>query len=581
MIHGANGARSRHDDLMPFTKLLPDSMRWHGYEGMSDTPNEILLGGDYPSNERHFPFFNIETPEKHGVLVAVGWSGTWQARLTAAANELNCRAGLKHTRFVLHPGEKVRSPRILLLFWDGQRLHGQNMLRQLLYKHYIPPLNGRPQYPMVSVNVLGTVGADTQTEQNVMAQVEPYTKLGVEMFMIDAGWYKAADQKKDALGLSAMNNFGNWEVDPAKYPRGPRPISDRLSKAGIAFGMWFAPEQVSPPSPLVKTHPDWILWPPDQWNGITLLRDCIPPFPAGWAKLLKPIGTLRLELPEARQWFMDKVDSLVAKDGLRCFRQDFSAWYEGDEKDRQAVREMKNLAGLYELWDTLRERYPKMIMEGCCGGGRRIDLETIMRFHWHQKADYMFDSESNQCATYGASLFLPGGLILNFVKAFDDYSIWSCFAGQLCFFGDPLKKGLAMERGQQQVRRFKQLRDALSGDFYPLTPCTLDQAWLGMQFHRADQNRGIALIYRRPDDPHLVAGVREQRKSADSVGWIYPMDDTFHVRLRGLEPATPYTIHFEKSGQERKMTGEELARGIDIVISKVPNAEIVTYQKTE
>jgi hypothetical protein len=102
-----------------------------------------------------------------------------------------------------------------------------------------------------------------------------------------------------------------------------------------------------------------------------------------------------------------------------------------------------------------------------------------------------------------------------------------------------------------------------------------------MQFHRADQNKGIALIYRRPNDPHLVAGVREQRKSADSVGWIYPEDDTFPVRLRGLEPATPYTIHFEKSRQTRKMTGEELARGIEIVINNAPGAEIVTYQKTE
>ena len=95
---------------------------------------------------RHdLPFVNIETPDGRGVIVGIGWTGNWGGRLRVTGNELTARVGLKGTHFVLYPGEQVRTARILLLFWQGKRLHGQNMLRQLLHKHYIPSLKGKPQ----------------------------------------------------------------------------------------------------------------------------------------------------------------------------------------------------------------------------------------------------------------------------------------------------------------------------------------------------------------------------------------------------------------------------------------------------
>ena len=75
-------------------------------------------------------------------------------------------------------------------------------------------------------------------------------------------------------------------------------------------------------------------------------------------------------------------------------------------------------------------RHPDMVMEGCSGGGRRIDLETVSRFHWHQKSDRWYDSESDQSSLCGANLYLPGGTINIPTMATDNYGAWSSFGGQ-------------------------------------------------------------------------------------------------------------------------------------------------------
>ncbi|MEM2905804.1 MAG: alpha-galactosidase, partial [Candidatus Bathyarchaeia archaeon] len=238
ILHGANGGRSLPDDFLPFSWRIPspDATR----------QSEVQLGGDHPSSNRHLPLFNLETPEQRGVLVGVGWSGAWLTKVKVEEARLKATAGLKESRFILHPGERVRTPRILLLFWKGKRLHGHNMLRQVLHRYHVPRLRGELQRPLVSVNVCfthhGRGGFLHQaTEEKVSALVEPFTRIGVELFIIDAGWYR---------GEPWHEWTGDWKPDPSKYPRGLRPISEPLTAANIPFGLWFASESVSDNAPV-------------------------------------------------------------------------------------------------------------------------------------------------------------------------------------------------------------------------------------------------------------------------------------------------------------------------------------------
>jgi len=520
-VHSATGGRSFPDDMVPLAWKIPSA------DGAA-----VTLGASHPSSNRHMPFFNIETPENRGVLVGIGWSGNWSAQVKVEGSELKARAGLRESHFKLHPGEKIRTPRILALLWEGQRLHGHNMLRQVLHKHYVPRLEDESQKPLVSVNVCFTHHGHggflhQATEEPVLSLVEPFAKIGAEVFIIDAGWYD---------GEPWPDWTGNWRYSRKKYPRGFHPIADPLAEAGMYFGIWFASEHVSKTAPILQEHPEWI-------------RN----------------GTLRMELPEVREWFLDQVYDLIENEGMTCYRQDGAGGYGDDPADRRGITESHHIAGLYKSWDTLLEHHPNLVMEGCSGGGRRIDLETLSRFHWHQKSDRWYETESDQCSLYGANLYLPGGLINIPTVGTDDYVSWSSFAGQFCLAWHPLDEDFPMEQAIRQVERYKRIRHFLSGDFYPLTPCSLEEPWLGYQFHRVDLDAGFALLFKRP-------------RSRDMD---YPVSDTFKPCFRGLAPERRYRVHFERSDQDEILTGSELAKGVAIIIGEEKGAEMVEYQLAE
>ena len=535
VVHGVLGGRSKSDDMMPFSEVLrPDGSLATRRLQLGTAPP--YLRGRSESSNNHLPFFNIETPDSRGLIVGVGWSGTWRAQLNVADTECHVQAGMKETQFLLRPGEKVRTPRILVALWEGKRLHGQNMFRQLLYNHYVPLLFGEPQKPLVSVNVCFTqYGLGTRfgaTEKDVLALVDPFLNLGVELLIIDAEWFE---------GVPWHQWLGNWTYSRNKYPRGFTAISKPLAEANVKFGLWFAPEAATSNAPVVQHHSKLLR----QRNG------------SHWY-------TVRMELPEAREWFLSQLDKLVQEEGLTCYRQDLAGWFADETENRKGISESYHVAGLYELWDTLKIRYPDMVMEGCCGGGRRIDLETVSRFHWHQKSDRWFDSEGDQCSLYGANLFLPGGIINIPTQATDDYGAWSAFAGQFCLAWNPQDPDFPVEQARRQVELFKQIRSLLNGDFYPLTPPSVDQPWIGYQFHRSDLDRGFALIFRR--------GI---------VKPLTPARESLAISLRGLEPNTRYLVHSKSDGSYKTMSGRELAEATEIVIRDAPGAEMIIYERVK
>lgn len=494
-IHGAHGGRCGLDDFMPFSREV--------------TSDGVRFGSRDFSSNQELPFFNIETPQSRGVLVGLGWTGNWQAQFTADGAQLHAQAGMPLTRFRLHPGERVRGPRVLMLFWTGQRLHGHNMLRRILYEHYVPPLpSGKPHEPLVSVNTCFTHhgrGAylEQVTEQSLLAIVPPFVELGAEAYVIDAGYYNC-NHWTDIL------KTGDFTYSKERFPRGFRPIADPLEKAGVTFGFWFAPEL-----------------------------------------------TGQMSDPQARDRFLAVIDGYVKSHGMKMYRQDQGVNPHESLPDRQGIPEMQHIAGLYELQDEIRRRYPFMVMEGCMGGGRRIDLESLARFLWHQKSDSWFRTVSDQSGLCGASFYLPGGVINVPTEATDNFGLWSSFAGQLCLAWHPLDKDFPMEQAKRQVRLYKRVRPLLSGDFYPLTECTLDRPWLAYQFHRSDTNQGFALIFKREA----------------SEG------DVFTFAPRGLNPEARFSLTLEASGVKAIHTGADLARGIQIPLKATPAAELVIYEQ--
>jgi alpha-galactosidase len=541
ILHGADGGRYKRDDWWPFSRYLPSAVS----KGLPDYENskEFDIGGAYPSSRRTLPFFNIESSEGHGAVVGVGWTGNWTGHFEVDTKRLIARAGLKETRFVLHPNEQLRTARILVLLWNGKHLHGQNMLRRLLYTNYIPYLKGKPREPLLSLNTcFGHHGQgaflEKANENNLVPDVQPFLEMGGEAFIIDAGWYctKAWDQ-----------GMGDWRYSTEKYPNGFDAISAPLKAANRDFGLWFAPEIINPGAPILEQHPEWVRPSPKE------------------DYLNKGGGVLRLELAEARQWFLSQVEELIEHQGVTLYRQDgcnHESDLRLDESDnRKGIREIQYITGLYAMEDELRRRNPHLIMEAALGAPR-IDLETISRFHWHQPCESWLHPALDQCQTYGIGMWLPGGSLVFYNEATDTYGLWSGFGGQLSVAWEPTDSNFPMEWAQKQIAVYKRIRPFLSGDFYPLTPISLENRWLGYQFHRVDLHEGCAFVFKRPDSSQIT----------------YLERDTFSLQLNGLVPGQRYQVQYHSAGKETVLTGRQLAIGVDLVLGKAPAAELVAYQ---
>lgn len=486
------------------------------------------------------PFFNMAW-EGGGLAVAVGWTGQWQATAAREADgTMTIRAGQQLTDLALGPGETVRTPRILLVFWAGSDpLRGTNLFRQLLIKHVLPRRGGDIVFPPIcaSVNEVGPGGDYEGPHVRVMPIL---AERGYEAFWSDMDpqhWYPGGFPE----------GTGNWEPDPVKYPRGLKPVGDAAHAAGLEYLLWFEPERVHFGTKVEQEHPEWVMKPDKEWSQL-----------------------FALHIPEARRWITEVMDGFIRETALVWMRWDFNVaplgfWRRADAPDRQGMTENLYVTALYAMWDDLRTRHPNLVIDVCAGGGRRIDLETLSRGQplWH--SDLQCEGShpaADQLQNAGLFRWVPmhGTITLGYEP---DYTFRSALtAGNINVGTD--KDGIinnardhtaaAAKRSTALTRR---VRPFMIGDFYPLFPhLESEDVWFGYQFHRPDLEAGMALIFRREK-------CVEQAATAE---------------LRGLDPKARYEVSWVDAGTTETMTGAELA-WLRIAIPQAPGSALVFYKK--
>jgi len=524
ILHRAEGSSATMMDFAPIDNPLPPGSR----------TRFAPLGGR-SSNSTAFPFFNIEAPGE-GVMVGIGWSGQWATELLRdGGTALAVCAGMELTHLYLHPDEQIRTPRILLLFWEGDdRMRGHNMLRRFILRHHTPQKDGEP----VTIPFACSGGPlNEQTEQNQIAAASRYVQLGidVEHFWLDAGWFEGG----------WPDGVGNWFVRKDAFPHGLRAVSDAVKKMGMGFIVWFEPERVYRGTWLDREHPDWIL-------RVTGTRTHVGRR-AGYKNGLLNLGNL-----EALQWLTDHISTMIESEGISIYRQDFNMdplpyWRAADEPDRQGITEIRFIEGLYAFWDELLARHPGLIIDNCASGGRRLDLETTSRSIPLWRTDYLQEPAS-QCHTYGLNLYLPCSSTGS--REPDIYDFRSALSGGIALGWNPYAADFPVEPARRLIDEFKRLRPFFYGDFYPLTAYSIsDDVWMAYQFHREDLKQGMFLAFRRPNSSDLTA----------------------RLKLRGLLLSARYELNFEDAGKKQTFTGEALAAGIDITIEQARGSLLVTY----
>jgi alpha-galactosidase len=512
------------------------------------------------------PFFNLDLGGR-GVIGAIGWTACWKCTLERSKDGADVRlhAGMTRTHLRLHPGEEIRTPRILVLPWEGERLEAHNQLRRHLVAHHLPKVDGHTvEAPLCDIT---WGGMQTATHLKNLAFVEK-NRLAFDCYWIDAGWYGPDHETEEFQNFQTEDwayHIGHWRVNRMVHPDGLRPIADRAHALGMKLLLWFSPYTAEISSPIVKNHPEWVLQ-ENTWGA------------DGIGKNKTPVNLCSIDIanPEARQFLVNYLSGLIADHGVDHFRDDGNFPYpppERDAPDRQGIGEIRAVEAFYAFWDELLRRHPGMLIDNCGGGGSRIDLETISRSLVLHRTDYNCypgaDPIGFQVGTHGLSHWVPlvGGCTP--AQPGDTYNFRSAWCGGLPFglfhvcgdgtgLTEPAKE-YPVEWHRKMLADYRRVRPYLTGDFHPLTPCTLShQDWCAWQMDRPDLGEGMVVTFRRKDSPFLSAA--------------FP--------LRGLEPQATYAVEDLDSGIVTRATGQTLLEtGLAVAISDKPGTSVHVYRK--
>ena len=291
---------------------------------------------------------------------ALAWSGSW--RITVEHTQLDAvrvTGGFNPFDFgyKLKPGEHLDTP----VFYGGYTHHGLGGASRLLHRfeiaHILPQAPDPKPRPVIYNSWEATEFNVDEASQIALA--EKAASIGVDRFVMDDGWF--GQRKNDHAGL------GDWYVNQDKFPRGLKPLIDKVHALGMDFGLWVEPEMVNPDSDLYRKHPDWVL-----------------NFPGRPRSESRNQLVLNLARPDVRDYISGFLDKLLTENDIAFLKWDYNRnWSEPgwdqvpiDDQKRVYVEFIRNL---YAILADLRKKHPKVEIESCSGGGGRVDL-GILRY---------------------------------------------------------------------------------------------------------------------------------------------------------------------------------------------------------
>ena len=520
VVHRLHGCTCAVDDFLPFDETLAPGQRL------------AFATRDGRPSYGAFPFFNLDWGSG-GVITAIGWSGQWGATLDYAKDgSVHLQAGMEGTHLKLHPGETIRSPRILQLYWSGDdSLESYNLFRRTMFAHILPKIDGKIVTPPIAHLSTSLYELNNSTEANVLSHLEPIKGLGFELFWLDAYWTK--DGFPDGMG---HYGFPLQRAEPAdRFPRGLKPIGDAAHQEGMGFLVWWEPERVTPRTEIAQEHPEWVI--PPAGDGTSLFDDSL---------------LFNLGIPEAREFMTRYLMAAIKEYGVDCLRIDFNIaplpfWHSLDKQapDRAGMAEIRYTEGLYQMWDEILAAFPHLFIDNCASGGMRIDLETCARSlplwrtdsageslnkrHLHQAA------LQNQVMNAGLNRYVP--FSVGAMMGTTPYWFRSGFNGG-CSFGDDCRPAdYPREQLRQAIAEGKRIRKYYFGDFYPLSPVNLSTYdWCVLQYHRPEEQDGMVIAYRRYQTlfahyPCALHGIDPEAEYEVTQAHTY--DPSSPVRMKG------------------------------------------------
>ncbi len=290
----------------------------------------------------------------------------------------------KHFSFQLKSGESFTAPEVVLAYSGKGLTHLSHMYHNAYRENLCRSPLAKEMRPIL-INSWEAAYFNFD-EKKLLEIAEAAVSMGVEMFVLDDGWFGNRNSDNAALG--------DWVVNTEKLPGGLKGLSDKIHNMGLKFGIWIEPEMVSEDSELYRQHPDWCLQIPSRQPS------------RGRFQLV-----LDLSRADVRDYIVESINEVLDSAKIEYVKWDMNrfitdAWSSIAEKEKQGEIYHRYILGLYDIMERIILSRPQVLFCGCCGGGGRFDPGML----YYQPQIWCSDNTDAVCRLkiqYGTSFVYP------------------------------------------------------------------------------------------------------------------------------------------------------------------------------
>ena len=434
------------------------------------------------------PFFEVgldqPVSEQQGQVLmgTLGWTGNFRFTFEVDnAGNLRVIPGINPyaSNYELKKDEVFTTPEFIFTLSYNGTSEGSRNLHEWARNYSLKDGKGSR---LTLLNNWENTGFDFNEE--ILANLMKEAKhLGVDMFLLDDGWFaNKYPRKDDKAGL------GDWEVTHDKLPGGVPALVKAAKEAGVKFGIWIEPEMVNPKSELFEKHPDWAIH--DENRKIYYYRNQL---------------VLDLSNPEVQDYVYGVVEKLMKENPeIAFFKWDCNSpitnIYSPYLKEKQGQLYIDHVRGVYNVMKRVKENYPNVPMMLCSGGGARCDYEALKYFTEFWCSDNT-DPVERVYIQWGFSQFFPAKAMCAHVTSWNkETSVkFRTDVASMCKLGfDIGLKDLTAEEldyCQQAVANWKRLQPAImDGDQYRLVS-PYETNHMAVNYVTKDQNKAVLFAY--------------------------------------------------------------------------------------
>ncbi len=289
-----------------------------------------------------------------------------------------------HFDWQLQPDELFYTPEAVLNYSD-QGFNGMSQNFHHIYQHQLIAPNFAEKKRPILLNTWEANSFELQ-ENQLIEQAKKAARAGIELFVLDDGWFGKRDHDNSSLG--------DWFANPKKLPNGITGLAKKIKQLGLQFGLWFEPEMISKNSQLFAAHPDWALQVPDY------------PLTEGRQQLV-----LDLSQTEVQDYLITVLAEHLETGAIDYIKWDMNRHLTEVGSTVFASTQQKEIGhryvlGLYRVLETITSRFPNCLFENCSSGGGRFDPGMM----YYMPQTWTSDNSDALCRSviqYGYSYLYP------------------------------------------------------------------------------------------------------------------------------------------------------------------------------